>query len=72
MLDIVNSDDVGEVAVGATEDAATFGKGKGGATIEVHSFVTAEGLHDLGFTQEGDGGEKGDRKSTRLNSSHVD
>ena len=22
--------------------------------------MTAEGLHDLGFTQEGDGGEKGD------------
>ena len=49
MLDIVNGDDVGELAVGAAEDAATFGEGEGGTPIEVHGFVTAEGLHDLGF-----------------------
>ena len=60
MLDVVNSDDVGEVSVSAAEDAATFGEGEGGATIEVHGFVTAEGLHDLGFAQERHGGEKGD------------
>ena len=60
MLNVVNGDDVGELAVGATEDAATFGEGEGGAAIQVHSFVTAEGLHDLSFSQEGHRGEKGD------------
>lgn len=62
MLDIVNGNDVGEIAVGATQDATSFGEGEGRTAVEIHRFVAAEGFHNLGLTQEGNGGEKGDVK----------
>ncbi len=66
MLDVVNGDDVGEIAVGSAKDAASFGEGEGRAAVEIHGFVTAEGLHDLGFAQEGNRGEKGDVKELSI------
>ena len=33
MLDVINGDDVGEVAVGAAEDAASFGEGERGSAV---------------------------------------
>ena len=62
MLDVVNGNDVSEVAVGAAKDAASFSKGEGCAAVQIHGFVAAESFHNLGFAQEGDGGEEGDVK----------
>jgi len=62
VLDVVNGNDVSEVAVGAAKDAVSFSKGEGRAAVKVHGFMAAESFHNLGFAHKGNGGEKGDVK----------